>query len=376
MKYRFISISIIALFTFLILFATCAQLTTEWKGTIEEVDGVKIVKNPKEPIYGTDIYLIEEELIIGGEQGSEENIFYHMSDIEVDDSGNIYILDMRVPHIKVFSSRGDYLRTIGKKGQGPGELSFARSFHINEQDELIVPDSGNGRINFFSLHGELLRSTNIEMNISLAGLSPKIDSQGNYYALVTFYDKPLIELQKFASGLEYLSTITSFPRFISEGNVITTYPPIPVFTIASDDSILCGYGDNYEIEIFNPRGRLTKRIVRQSDRVKISDAVIRAETEAAERKGGILSGYEIKFPKYYPFFVTLASDEESRIYVQTYEQIGDMLGYDVFCPDGRYLTWVPIQGFIEEIKEDKIYTIEWREDGYQYLHCYKVTWDF
>jgi hypothetical protein len=214
------------------------------------------------------------------------------------------------------------------------------------------------------------------MNISLVGLSPKIDSQGNYYALILFSDKPLIELQKFAPGLEYLSTITSFPKFISERNVIPTYPPIPVFTIASDDSILCGYGDKYEIEIFNPRGRLTKRIVRQSDRVKISDDVIRAETEAAEKKGGILSGYEIKFPKYYPFFVTLASDEESRIYVQTYEQIGDMLGYDVFCPEGRYLTWVPIQGFIEKIKEDKIYTIEWREDGYQYLHCYKVTWNY
>lgn len=64
MKYRSVSVSAITAFLVFILFSAYGQNQAEWQGTIEEVDGVTIVKNPKEPIYGGDIYLIEEELTI------------------------------------------------------------------------------------------------------------------------------------------------------------------------------------------------------------------------------------------------------------------------------------------------------------------------
>ncbi len=370
------SVSAVIVSFILIFINACAHQQANWLGTIEEVDGVTIVKNPKEPIYGNDIYIIEEELTIGEKQGDEEYVFVHMRDIEVDDSGNIYILDFKEAHIKVFDRNGDYLRTIGKKGQGPGELGAVWSIHINIKEELIVPDSRNGRINYFSLNGELLRSTKIEKNISLVNLSPKIDSQENYYALILFYDKPIIELQKFSPGLEYLHTVTSFPKIISKRKVLTPYPPIALFTISNDDTIICGRGDKYEIDIFSPKGRLTRKILNESGPVRIPDDVIRKETEIAEQRGGIYSQYKIEFPKYYPFFYAIASDEEGRLYVGSYEQRGDIGTYDVHSAEGKYLTWIPIKGFIEKFKRNKIYTIHWDEDGYQYLKRYKVTWNY
>jgi len=56
----------------LIVFVSCQKQEAEWKGTIEEVDGVTIVKNPKEPMYGQDIFSLEEELSIGEAEGREE----------------------------------------------------------------------------------------------------------------------------------------------------------------------------------------------------------------------------------------------------------------------------------------------------------------
>ena len=49
----------------LILFNTCGQQKTEWKGTIEEVNGVIVVKNPKEPMYGEAIFIVSLIYMIG-----------------------------------------------------------------------------------------------------------------------------------------------------------------------------------------------------------------------------------------------------------------------------------------------------------------------
>jgi hypothetical protein len=49
MKFR--RISIILLFIFLVLSISCYKKEAEWKGTIEQIDSVTVVKNPKEPNY-------------------------------------------------------------------------------------------------------------------------------------------------------------------------------------------------------------------------------------------------------------------------------------------------------------------------------------
>ena len=70
MKHRVLPSVILAL-SILILFSTCGQQTTRWYGTVEEVGGVTVVENPKEPMYRADIIKIEEELAIGEAGGRE-----------------------------------------------------------------------------------------------------------------------------------------------------------------------------------------------------------------------------------------------------------------------------------------------------------------
>jgi hypothetical protein len=45
-------LGLIAFLTF--TFFCCSSQKTEWHGTIEEADGVTVVKNPKEPMYGEE----------------------------------------------------------------------------------------------------------------------------------------------------------------------------------------------------------------------------------------------------------------------------------------------------------------------------------
>ena len=51
--------------------------------------------------------------------------------------GDIYLLDQQLTEVKVFSRAGDYLRTIGREGEGPGE--FRRP-----GDMFLLPDGNVG----------------------------------------------------------------------------------------------------------------------------------------------------------------------------------------------------------------------------------------
>ena len=95
-----------------------------WKGQVEEEDGVKVIKNPQDPLYGEIKLELELDLSIGGDVADENYIFYSIREVEVDEQGNIYVLDSRQCRIQIFDKDGKYLQTIGRKGEGPGEFMY------------------------------------------------------------------------------------------------------------------------------------------------------------------------------------------------------------------------------------------------------------
>ena len=210
---------------------------SEWQGTVEEVDGVVIVKNPREPIYGEDVFELEEELSIGKVEGKEAYMFFGLSRLAIDDRGYIYALDTKAKHIKVFTDYGEYVKTIGKEGQGPGEFDVPVSLDIF-QNELVVHDGGNRRITFFGLDGDFRRS----LSTAKYWMSQmKIDSQGNIFCIVTMNrnGKQRLELQKFDSDLNYVSTFDFFE--LQREKFIALFMAGPsFFIITKEDFIVYG----------------------------------------------------------------------------------------------------------------------------------------
>lgn len=93
MKSR-VSFTLTFTLSILILFNTCGQQKTEWQGTIEEVNGVTSVKNPKKPKCGENVFQIDEELSIGEAEGQENYIFSHIHTKEINNSENIFAVDV------------------------------------------------------------------------------------------------------------------------------------------------------------------------------------------------------------------------------------------------------------------------------------------
>ncbi len=358
----------------------CGQPKAEWKGTIEEVDGVTIVKNPKEPIYGEDVFSLEEELTIENEEGEEGFMFQNILNLVVDEEENIYVCDTKAAHIIVFNKNGDFLRTIGKKGQGPGEMSYPIDIHIFPQRKLMVNDMSQLRIHFFSLNGEYLRG----FSTSQLGAFrwPKVDSHGNMVAVfLIFGDEIRNVLKKFTSDLSPVFTITTKP-FVSMPPTVEYFEMRRmtnlVWDITVEDDIIWGVTAKYEIFVHNTEGNLIKKIVREYDGIKITKKEKEKLIKYSFGNRGVPPDTTMKFPNSYPPLYRFTCDEKGRIFVQTYEKTedGERDYYDVFDSEGKYIARISLKSRPLVWKNNKLFTIEKDEDGFQFVKRYNVRWSY
>jgi len=354
---------------FILIFASPEQQKAEWKGAIGEIEGVTVVKNPKEPMYGEDVFIIEEELSIGEEGKGDEYIFSNISDIDVDKMGKIYILDIGEAHIRVFDKNGQYTITIGNKGQGPGEMSSPTSLQITPNDEIIVNDWIARKIHFFQIDGHFLHAVS-QRDMGFF-THPKINKKGYITASYMIMDnKVTYVLKQFNPELK--DFITLFSKVVLKYPNFNPFFPQCYWDIIDEDNLVWGFADKYELNIIDAVGKTVRKITKEYDPVKITDE------EKEKRTEGLQGGVNLVWDEHHNPFIYLCVDDEGRIYTQSYEK-EPKSGYyyhDVFDREGRYMAKIPLKSRPYVIKKGKLYTIEEDEEGYQFVKRYGIIWKF
>jgi DNA-binding beta-propeller fold protein YncE len=96
--------------------------------------------------------------VLGGTAGSEPGQFGYVSDCVQDVEGNYFISEFGAnDRITKLDPSGNFLRVIGKAGQGPGEFSRIRALAIGPEGMLYVVDACNHRIQVLTRDGEYVR---------------------------------------------------------------------------------------------------------------------------------------------------------------------------------------------------------------------------
>jgi len=91
----------------------------------------------------------------GGDKEEDENKFFATPvSVAVDHNQLVYICDMHNHWVKVFSNTGDYVRTIGLRGQGPGDLYGPIYIIFSPGGDLLVNETGNRRLQWFTPNGK------------------------------------------------------------------------------------------------------------------------------------------------------------------------------------------------------------------------------
>ncbi len=101
---------------------------------------------------------IEYVCDVGEMMGDSNYVFGEIASALPTPGGGVAVLDLYSCKISFFDSTGLFIRSIGGKGEGPGEFLLPLDFVILEDGRIAVSDLVNRRIDILSEDGELLNS--------------------------------------------------------------------------------------------------------------------------------------------------------------------------------------------------------------------------
>ncbi len=113
------------------------------------VDGVPHIMNGAAPAGGLRTVNLEEQWRIGGDN-DQDVLLGVITRVLVDQANNIYLLDQQLSEVQVFSPAGEHLKTLGRQGDGPGEVNAPG-------DVVFMPDGTLGLVQIFP--GKIVKLT-------------------------------------------------------------------------------------------------------------------------------------------------------------------------------------------------------------------------
>jgi hypothetical protein len=240
---------------------------------IETVDGVRVVHNVEGGLWGKSPR-VSLELVrkIGDIDTEDEHVaFNYLSDVAVDKDGNIYILDSGNARIQKFGPGGQYVATIGRKGQGPGEFVMPDSLDIDKDGNLVVADSAQARIHVIIGGGKDVRSVVVKEEM-ISGVRPL--PSGDFVGKASTFSFPRPnQPAKEAGEMRLFRRIApdgriagSFGLLNDFGDAMTnTAGNATAFDVDDRGALLVSFNAQNRIEKYGPDGTLLWRADRPLD---------------------------------------------------------------------------------------------------------------
>jgi hypothetical protein len=373
-----------ALFVFFFIFVRLiAEENVQWKGKIESEDEVKVIINPKEPLFGEITFELEEDLRIGKEE-DDNYMFYRIRGMAVDPHGNIYVVDMTNFRVQIFDKKGKYIKTIGRSGQGPGEFEQPNKMRINSSNGDIYVRDMYRTLDIFNKNGEFIKS--LKLNNGIQDFFP-LKNNTILALLNKSSDEELTSVNilcKIDDKGETLGSIAEFPRTwlakrMSGGGVFSTSTGHELtihFAVLDQEKMVYGYSKDYVLSVMDRYGQFLYLIKKDDPRPKFDSK------EQSEYK-------RMKFPvpDHKPYFYWIFSDSKGRIYVQRNKTVDVIRGYgpfekvkkqvDIFSKNGYFLYEASLPPNTCVIKDGFLYTRDLdEEEGMEYIVRFKIkNWD-
>ena len=403
MKVRSRFFGLLVLLSIFPLLQACGSGGGAWEGTVTDSAGIAVVHNTATPIWRSGgEWTVTEEVRIGTVAGEPEYQFGLLAFVEVADDGTMFAMDIQAQEVRAYDADGNYVRTIGGPGGGPGEIGQGAIFVFDDRHGgLILPDLGNQRVNRYGPDGEPTGSFPITLQ---AGVPTRwgIDPSGRLIAQLRGLNvqgmaaldegDPIVAYDTTGAVVDTLALLPkgqTLAGMTEERLSMMLFAPEPVWDLDESGSVYYAMNDQYRILVNDPDGALARIITRD---------VVKKPVEESDRNA-ILSGMREQYAQFgippaqieqimqaigfadtYPAFGQLFLGPGETLWVQRIQSAKDMaegaeegfefnpqdIGspeWEVFDAEGRYLGVVTLPDRFTpvNVKGDLLYGV-WRDE--------------
>jgi hypothetical protein len=328
---------------------------------------VKLISNPKSPVPqpGQRKRLVfKEELTIGQVEGDDHYMFGDAVFFTTDEEGNFYITDFRRRRILKYDPTGQYLLTVGREGQGPGEFQNLSPARFDKDGHIYVTDNISQRISFFDDSGNYLHQIAIPdlfedlyMNalgyfVSSHTIPLESESGPSFKLVYGLFDDKFNVISEFCAqekhakrpaGRDPTSIAKAMAWLLSSE---MAFQPRPTYRLGKDDFVFFGYPAKYSVSVYSSKGPKIMTIQRdyEPSRVtekdkdyfvsRVAESYLSRYSSEEERKEIIKY---IEYPKYKPAYHSFAQMENGWliVVVEIVPDGGNL--FDLFDEGGRYI---------------------------------------
>jgi len=271
-------VALVALLAAVLSFTGAVLATAgEWQGKVVTTDGKRTVTNPAKGFKDPSTVAMKELWRLGGDSEDEEEFFGVIADIDIDADGQVYLLDSQLAEVKIYTKDGEYVRSIGHEGEGPGEFRHPNAMFFTSDGNVAVVQTVPGKIVMLSKEGDpvgdlplpqpedggfqMLQggssaggNTVLFMNRDKFGQAEGW-SRSSFLVSVDDKGKELTRYAKKSNGIDFAAPVMEDAPFDTFERRWTVAPDGKVYA--------CPSYENYEIHVWNADGSLDRVITRE-----------------------------------------------------------------------------------------------------------------
>lgn len=339
----------------LLSLAACTSEPLEFADwTIPVPEGTPVIEYAAVPTEErTERLELVEDLVIG-ERGDDPNYaFYRPDTVKADSRGRIYVLDGGNNRLQVFGPDGEYLRTLGGEGEGPGEFASSGGWSqfgmIVAGGQVIVLDGMQSRTSTWNTEGihlgdvSTLPTRFVDL---LAGLpdgssigETRLREEGEDGERLSFAVVGLFSLSW--EPLHDIIKLPSPPNLQVGGRGLMRPTGSPRFAAAGEGILYATAGDEYQVLAFNADGgaRWALRVAheRRPFTAEHRDTI----TDMVKHNQPDLDTTGTEWPTRIGSISNLLVDGYGHLYVTEfvvpYMTVPDEVAVDIYSPEGDRL---------------------------------------
>ncbi|MEQ9568956.1 MAG: hypothetical protein RLN75_02095 [Longimicrobiales bacterium] len=316
--------------------AACGEATPPGAVTVTDSAGIRIVVSHAPVWSGEHAWRISQEpvLEIGGIAEGDQ-LLHDVRDIDRLSDGRWVVTHTGSSELRLYAPGGDFLESIGREGQGPGEFTFPTATWVTGGDSLVVREFQ--RVSVLGSDGAFARSSPAspwppqdrfqDGTFLFTVVPPGLDTFEPGYSRP---DQALVRAQADGSEADTLRIVEGTERYrfqSSAGGVSSHFAPFGTTrtAVVGGGDVYTTAGRTFEVVVLDGTGTVRSILRRTVQAETVTDRHVQALESAIlesapdrthpDRRRMFL---EWSYPDEMPVIDRLAVDAEGHLWVRAY----------------------------------------------------------